>query len=47
VTDKFYADTTSIHYSYENTTSRLKTMTDAQGQSTNYTYFDDNNLQQV
>jgi RHS repeat-associated protein len=47
VTDKFYADQTSTHYTYENTTSRLKVMTDAQGQSTNYTYFIDNNLQQV
>jgi RHS repeat-associated protein len=47
VTDKFYPDQTSTHYTYENTTSRLKTMTDAQGQSTNYSYFVDNNLQQV
>ena len=47
VTDKFYPDQTSTHYTYENTTSRLKTMTDAQGQSTNYAYFVDNNLQQV
>jgi YD repeat-containing protein len=47
VTDKVYADRTSTHYTYENTTSRLKTMTDAMGQSTNYAYFVDNNLQQV
>lgn len=47
VTDKFYSDQTSTHYTYENTTSRLKTMTDAMAQSTNYTYFVDDNLQQV
>jgi RHS repeat-associated protein len=47
VTDKFYPDRTSTHYTYENTTSRLKMMTDAQGQSTNYTYFIDNDLRQV
>jgi RHS repeat-associated protein len=47
VTDKFYPDQTSTHYTYENTTSRLKTMTDAIGQSTNYAYLADNNLQQV
>jgi len=46
-TDKFYSDQSSTHYTYENTTSRLGTMTDAMGQSTNYTYFADNNLQQV
>jgi RHS repeat-associated protein len=47
VTDKVYADQTSIHYTYEGTTSRLKSTADAKGQSTNYTYFPDNNLQQV
>ncbi len=47
VTDKVYPDSTSTHYVYENATSRLRTITDAQGQSTNYTYFVDNNLQQV
>jgi RHS repeat-associated protein len=47
VTDKVYADQTSTHYTYENTTSRLKSTTDAKGQSTNYTYFLDNKLQQV
>jgi RHS repeat-associated protein len=47
VTDKFYPDRTSTHYTYENTTSRLKTITDAQSQNTNYTYFVDNDLQQV
>lgn len=47
VTDKVYADQTSMHYTYENTTSRLRATTDAKGQSTNYLYFLDNNLQQV
>jgi len=47
VTDKFYADQTSIHYTYEQTTSRLKTVTDAMGQNTNYTYYGDSNLKQV
>jgi len=47
VTDRFYPDRRSTHYAYENTTSRLKTVTDAQTQSTNFSYFVDNNLQQV
>lgn len=47
VTDKVYSDQTSIHYTYENTTSRLKSTTDAKGQSTNYQYFIDNNLKQI
>jgi RHS repeat-associated protein len=47
VTDKIYSDLSSMHYTYENTTSRLKSTTDAKGQSTNYSYFLDNNLQQV
>jgi YD repeat-containing protein len=47
VTDKFYPDQTSTHYTYENATGRLKAMTDARAQSTNYTYFVENNLQQV
>jgi RHS repeat-associated protein len=47
VTDKVYPDHTTVHYAYETTTSRLKTVTDAMGQSTNYTYLNDNDLQQV
>ncbi|HEX4662635.1 MAG TPA: hypothetical protein VH144_03400, partial [Candidatus Saccharimonadales bacterium] len=47
VTDKTYPDQTTTHYTYENTISRLKTITDAMGQNTNYSYFIDNNLQQV
>ncbi|MEW6738045.1 MAG: hypothetical protein AB1489_42605, partial [Acidobacteriota bacterium] len=34
-------------YGYESTTSRLKQMTDAKNQTTNYEYFKDNNLKQV
>ncbi|MEW6735316.1 MAG: RHS repeat-associated core domain-containing protein [Acidobacteriota bacterium] len=34
-------------YVYESTTSRLKQMTDAKNQITNYEYFKDNNLKQV
>ncbi len=47
VTEKIYADQNSTHYTYEDTTSRLKSMTDAKGQTTNYGYFLDNNLQQI
>ena len=47
LTDKVYADQTAIHYTYENTTSRLKSMLDAKGQTTNYSYFLDDNLQQI
>ena len=46
VTDKVYPDNTHIHYTYEATTSRLKILTDAQGQGTNYSYFHDNRLQE-
>jgi len=47
VTSKVFADTKSISSIYETTTSRLKSMTDALNQTTNYQYFSDNNLQQV
>ncbi len=47
VTDKVYADQSSLHYTYENTISRLKSTNDAKGQSTNYAYFLNNNVQQV
>jgi RHS repeat-associated protein len=40
-------DTTTVSYVYENTTSRLKSMTDANNQVTHYQYFVDDNLQQV
>jgi RHS repeat-associated protein len=47
VYQKVFADQTSINYVYESTTSRLKSMTDALEQTTNYQYFSDNNVQQV
>lgn len=47
VTSKIFYDTKSISYVYENTTSRLKSMTDALNQTTNYQYFSDDTLQQV
>lgn len=47
IISKQFADTSSISYIYENTTSRLKSSTDAKNQTTNYLYFADNNLQQV
>src|SRR5437773_2776980 len=47
VYQKVFADTTSLNYVYENTTSRLKSMTDALNQTTNYRYFKDDNLKQV
>lgn len=46
VTAKRYADGKSIIYTYENTTSRLKEVTDAKGQKTQYSYFIDDNLKQ-
>src|SRR5258707_1283185 len=47
VTDKIYADGTSQHYTYESTSSRLKSLTDAKQQVTSYQNFLDNNLKQV
>lgn len=55
VYQKVFNDNTSITYTYEgqtdtNTagaTSRLQSMTDAKGQRTNYSYFPDNNVQQI
>lgn len=44
---KAYNDGKSIAYKYENTTSRLKEVTDAKGQKTQYHYFIDDNLKQV
>ncbi|MBS1954389.1 MAG: hypothetical protein JST89_09385 [Cyanobacteria bacterium SZAS-4] len=43
---KVYQDSTTIDYVYENNTSRLKSMTDALGQTTNYSYNIDNTLAQ-
>jgi RHS repeat-associated protein len=47
VIGKVYPDGTQTAYAYENTTSRLKQVTDAKGQNAIYTYNVDNTLQQV
>ena len=47
VYQKVFDDHTAINYVYENTMSRLKSMTDALGQTTNYQYGVDDNLLQV
>ena len=47
VTGKVYPDGKIVTYAFENTTSRLKSMTDARAQTANYQYFIDNNLKQV
>jgi RHS repeat-associated protein len=47
VASKRFTDNTLVSYIYENTTSRLKSMTDALTQTTNYQYFLDDNLQQI
>lgn len=41
---KTFADSTSVRFSYENTINRLKSITDAKGQSTSYTYNGDNTI---
>jgi RHS repeat-associated protein len=46
VTSKVFDDTTSISYFYENTTSRLKSMTDPKNQ-VNYLYNTDDTLAQI
>ena len=47
VSSKVFMGGTEIDYTYENTTSRLKSMHDPNGQTTNYQYFADDDLQQV
>ncbi len=47
VTQKTYNDGKSISYQYENTSSRLKEITDAKGQKSNYKYYIDNNLDSI
>lgn len=44
VITKKYADTTALTYVYENTTSRLKSVTDALGQTKQYSYTLDNRV---
>jgi len=47
VTAKTYADGTGLTYTYENTTSRLKSVKDAKNQYTNYQYLKDNSLSSI
>jgi len=44
LTDKQYADNSTVTYIYENTTSRLKSVTDALGQTKQYAYAEDDRL---
>lgn len=44
---KTYADGKTITYKYESTTSRLKEVTDAKGQKTQYSYFADGDIKQI
>ena len=46
-TAKHYADGSTITYNYENTTSRLKSKFDEEGQETDYEYYPDNTLKRV
>jgi RHS repeat-associated protein len=47
LTQKIYADGTSVNLAYEKTTSRLKGRTDANGQTKNYSYNLDNSVAEV
>lgn len=47
ITSKTFDDGKKITYKYENTISRLKAVTDAKGQVTNYSYYLDDNLKTV
>jgi YD repeat-containing protein len=47
LTQKVFADGTSISLTYENTTSRLKSRTDQNGQTKTYAYNRDNSIQGV
>ncbi len=44
---KTFDDGKTISYNYENTTSRLKDITDAKGQKTSYSYYIDDDLKQT
>jgi len=46
-TQKTYADGLATTYTFENNTSRLKTVNDARGQTKTYTYFDDDSLKKI
>jgi len=47
LTQKTFPDGTSVRYTYENTTSRLKLSTDAVGQITQYVYYPDNLIKEI
>ena len=47
VTREIRADGSTVDFAYENTTSRLKQVTDAKSQVVGYEYFADNNLKQI
>ncbi len=44
LTSKQYADSSTVTYTYENTTRRLKSVTDAVGQTKQYSYAEDDRL---
>ena len=47
VVQKKFADNSTIGYTYENTTSRLKSLTDPNSQTKNFTYYVDNSLDEI
>jgi RHS repeat-associated protein len=47
VTEKIYPDLSTVTYTYEEKSSRLKEITDAKGQQTQYNYYIDDNVQSV
>jgi RHS repeat-associated protein len=47
LTDRVYPDAKGLHYIYEGTTSRLKTMTDGKGQVATYVHNPDNTLASI
>jgi YD repeat-containing protein len=47
VTGKHYADGSTVNYTFERTTSRLKSVTDAAQQIKQYTYAPDNHITRI
>ncbi|HEU5122558.1 MAG TPA: RHS repeat-associated core domain-containing protein [Verrucomicrobiae bacterium] len=47
VQTKIFPDNSQVNYAYEDYTSRLKSITDALGQKTTFSYFRDNNLSEI